>query len=145
MNEDQKAKVYGSYNNPEEIAEAITQLRDEGYSREQIRVYSNTGEPMTAEEVRVDLTENTSNLEEQSNTVIISDTKRNEDLGKEPSFWDQVKDFFTPDKYDYDEEAQNEHYRIENDILYPHREELAQGHRIIVLDKANENQTRINI
>lgn len=61
------------------------------------------------------------------------------------SMWDKVKGFFTKDTYDHEKELKNPNYRKENDILYPHREDLAGGKRVIVLDKPNEEETRINI
>ena len=70
---------------------------------------------------------------------------RQETDGDDESLWDKVKDFFTSDSYDHDKESSNPNYRKENDVLYPHRNDLANGNRVIVLDKANENQTRINI
>lgn len=144
MSEKQNPRVYGSYDNPEEIAKAIKELREQGYTRDEIKVYSTTGLPMHKEEVHIE-TNDEMPIEEQANTIIVSDTERKRDLGEDPTFWDQVKDFFTPDKYDYEIETKNVNYHKENDILYPHREELARGNRVIVLDKPNENQTRINI
>lgn len=164
--------VHGSFNNSEETISAIRKLREEGYTKEQIRVYTNAMDDKTydkteenvdhKEEKTFDKTEDDVDLNERKtfdktekdvdsngkssmdivdNKKTKSDTANNDD----ESLWDKVKDFFTSDAYDYEKEAENPNYRKENDVLYPHRNDLASGNRVIVLDKANENQTRVNI
>lgn len=146
MDKDREIRVYGSYENPEDVAVAIKELRKQGYSKEEIKVYSKGSSPSSeggeSQRTRMDNT----TITEESNTLVVSDEERRQEIDDDDmSFWEQVKDFFTSDSYDYDEESQNPNYRKENDVLYPHREDLAKGNRVIVLDKANENQTRVNI
>lgn len=166
--------VHGSYDNSEETISAIRQLREEGYTKEQIRVYTNAMNDKTYDKTEKDpdgerlertfdkTNENNTDMNEEGSfdtvdknaeerstegSFDIVDSREDNNLNDDDdeSLWDKVKDFFTPDSYDYDESAQNPNYRKENDVLYPHRNDLANGKRVIVLDKANENQTRINI
>lgn len=170
--------VHGSYKSSDEAMSAIQKLRDEGYTKDQIRVYYNKDHDKTYDKTEKDaddrregrsfdkmdpkgLDENKEgsfdtidkNSEERSthgsfdrvdNTRGHSDVAKS-DSSEDDSLWEKIKDFFTPETYDYDKESQNPNYRMENDVLYPHRQDLTDGNRVIVLDKANENQTRINI
>ena len=146
MKNEEDLKVYGSYEDPKDVAEAIKELRKEGYSKEEIKVYSKGTSQTNADETSQRSNMDNETITEESNTLIVSDEERRQETNKEDmSFWEQVKDYFTSDSYNYDEESKNPNYRKENDVLYPHREDIAKGNRVIVLDKANENQTRVNI
>lgn len=165
-------KVHGSFDNSEETISAIRQLKEEGYTKEQIRVYTNAMNDKTFdktdndkdlnedktfdkteddvdlnEEKTFDKTEKDMNAKAKSSMDIVDDKETKADTADndDESLWDKVKDFFTSDSYDYDKESGNPNYRKENDVLYPYRNDLASGNRVIVLDKANENQTRVNI
>lgn len=165
-------KVHGSFDNSKETISAIRQLKEEGYTKEQIRVYTNAMNDKTFdktdndkdlnddktfdkteddvdlnEEKTFDKTEKDMNAKAKSSMDIVDDKETKADTADndDESLWDKVKDFFTSDSYDYDKESGNPNYRKENDVLYPHRNDLASGNRVIVLDKANENQTRVNI
>lgn len=177
--EKDRREVYGSYENPEEAISVIRKLQEEGYTRDQITVYSNARDDRSydkmdknQEEVRdersfdkVDSNITDKDEEGSFDTVDKNSEERSEhgsfdivdedsghidsdrkvkDDGDE-SLWEQIKDFFTPDTYDYDKESQKPNYRKEHDVLYPHREDLLRGNRVIVLDKPNEEQNRINI
>lgn len=149
--------VHGSYDNSEETISAIEKLQAEGYTREQIRVYGNTTHEKTfdktegdPEKPRVDrsfdkVDEDSTDRAEKRSFDKSEDKDNRQDTDDDESMWEKVKDLFTSDSYDYEEESHNPNYRKENDVLYPHRNDLAGGKRVIVLDKANENQTRINI
>lgn len=148
--------VHGSFDNSEEAISAIRKLREEGYSKEQIQVYTNALDDKTFDKTEDDIdlnqdktydkTEKDVDTKDKSSMDIVDDKETNTDSADDDeSLWDKVKDFFTSDSYDYDKEAENPNYRKENDVLYPHRNDLANGKRVIVLDKANENQTRVNI
>lgn len=148
--------VYGSFDNSEEAISAIRKLREEGYSKEQIQVYTNALDDKTFDKTEDDIdlnqdktydkTEKDVDTKDKSSMDIVDDKETNTDSADDDeSLWEKVKDFFTSDSYDYDKEAENPNYRKENDVLYPHRNDLASGKRVIVLDKANENQTRVNI
>lgn len=146
--------VHGSYANSKDTVAEIEKLQAQGYTRDQILVYGTAVEDKT-----FDKTENDPEAPRENRTFDKTDrtaedrrdektydkVDRQETDGDDESLWDKVKDFFTSDSYDHDKESSNPNYRKENDVLYPHRNDLANGNRVIVLDKANENQTRINI
>lgn len=50
------------------------------------------------------------------------------------SFMDDLADMFTLDVYDYQDESKNPNYNPEEDVLYPHREDIAKGNSVIVVD-----------
>lgn len=146
--------VHGSYANSKDTVTEIEKLQAQGYTRDQILVYGTAvvdktfdkteNDPEAPRENRTfDKTEDNSSDKRDDKTFDKVD--RQETDGDDESLWDKVKDFFTSDSYDHDKESSNPNYRKENDVLYPHRNDLANGNRVIVLDKANENQTRINI
>ncbi len=149
--------VHGSFDNSEETISAIRKLKEEGYTKEQIRVYTNAMDDKTfdkteddvdfKEDKTFDKTEKDIDTKDKSSMDIVDNKETKDDTADndDESLWDKVKDFFTSDSYDYDKESGNPNYRKENDVLYPHRNDLASGNRVIVLDKANDNQTRVNI
>lgn len=146
--------VHGSYANSKDTVTEIEKLQAQGYTRDQILVYGTAVEDKT-----FDKTENDPEAPRENRTFDKTDRtaedRRDEKTydkvdrldtdGDDESLWDKVKDFFTSDSYDHDKESSNPNYRKENDVLYPHRNDLANGNHVIVLDKANENQTRVNI
>lgn len=146
--------VHGSYANSKDTVTEIEKLQAQGYTRDQILVYGTAVEDKTFDKTEndpeaprenrtFDKTEDNSSDKRDDKTFDKVD--RQETDGDDESLWDKVKDFFTSDSYDHDKESSNPNYRKENDVLYPHRNDLANGNRVIVLDKANENQTRVNI
>ena len=146
--------VHGSYANSKDTVTEIEKLQAQGYTRDQILVYGTA-----VEEKTFDKTENDPEAPRENRTFDKTDrtaedrrdektydkVDRQDTDGDDESLWDKVKDFFTSESYDHEKESSNPNYRKENDILYPHRNDLANGNRVIVLDKANENQTRVNI
>ena len=146
--------VHGSYANSKDTVTEIEKLQAQGYTRDQILVYGTA-----VEEKTFDKTENDTEAPRENRTFDKTDrtaedrrdektydkVDRQDTDGDDESLWDKVKDFFTSESYDHEKESSNPNYRKENDILYPHRNDLANGNRVIVLDKANENQTRVNI
>ena len=146
--------VHGSYANSKDTVTEIEKLQAQGYTRDQILVYGTAVEDKTFDKTEndpeaprenrtFDKTEDNSSDKRDDKTFDKVD--RQETDGDDESLWDKVKDFFTSESYDHEKESSNPNYRKENDVLYPHRNDLANGNRVIVLDKANENQTRINI
>ena len=146
--------VHGSYANSKDTVTEIEKLQAQGYTRDQILVYGTAVEDKTFDKTEndpeaprenrtFDKTEDNSSDKRDDKTFDKVD--RQETDGDDESLWDKVKDFFTSESYDHEKESSNPNYRKENDILYPHRNDLANGNRVIVLDKANENQTRVNI
>ena len=162
--------VHGSYENSKDTVTEIEKLQAQGYTRDQILVYGTAVEEKTFDKTEndpeaprenrtFDKTEDNSSDKRDDKTFDKADrtaedrrdektydkVDRQDTDGDDESLWDKVKDFFTFDSYDHDKESSNPNYRKENDVLYPHRNDLANGNHVIVLDKANENQTRVNI
>lgn len=176
--------VHGSYNNHKEAVEAIRSLREQGYTKDQITVYSNDRDDRSFDKIDEDEAElrnertfdktdrdaydkneegsfdtvdkNSEERSEQGSYDVVDknrasasanmgDMTETTDEDDDESLWEQVKDFFTADTYDYETESENPNYRRENDILYPHREDLMRGNRVVVLDKPNEEINRVNI
>lgn len=146
--------VHGSYANSKDTVTEIEKLQAQGYTRDQILVYGTAVEDKTFDKTEndpeapranrtFDKTDRTA--EDRRDEKTYDKVDRQETDGDDESLWDKVKDFFTSDSYDHDKVSSNPNYRKENDVLYPHRNDLANGNRVIVLDKANEHQTRINI
>lgn len=144
-------EVFGSYTNPNDTVTAIKNLTDKGYRQNQITVYSNEKNyrtfdategttPKKEEEGSFDTVNKNSEERSEHGSFDKVDRHNNEmDTGtnnqnNDKSVWDSVLDFFTPDTYDYQTKSQEPNYSQEDDILYPHRDEIAQGHHVIVLD-----------
>lgn len=163
--------IHGTFTNTDETIQAIRRLNEEGYTKDQIRVYSNnldlesydaTAENPKREEGSFDATNARPKNEEGAfDTTDVNSKARSEegsfdrvDRGQginnatpddtqesandeDDSVWESVKDFFTPDTYDYEKESQNPNYNPDQDILYPYREDLSRGHHIVVLNNQN--------
>ncbi len=162
--------IHGTFTNSDETIQAIRRLNEEGYTRDQIRVYGNdldfesydasekhpkseegsfdaTDAKPKNEEGDFDTTDENSKARskkgsfdridkgEEINEATSGRTERNSD--NEDSVWESVKDFFTPDTYDYEQESKNPNYNSDEDILYPYREDLSKGHHIVVLNNQN--------
>lgn len=146
--------VHGTFTNSDETIKAIRRLNEEGYSKDRITVYSNkeghrsfdaTEEKSREEEGSFDITDEDSaeRSKEGSFDRIDRESKEDkEDNSDDNSVWESVKDFFTPDTYDYEKESQNPEYNQEGDILYPYRADIAQGQHVIVLNNANMDTGR---
>lgn len=163
--EKDRREVFGSYTHPDEAISAIEKLKEDGYTKEQITVYSKadgersfvatekdsnpkneTGDFDTVDKNSKERSEEGSfdKVDIPSKDSKDKDSKDTED-NEDDSVWEKVKNFFTPDSYDYDKEAQNPNYRQENDVLYPHRQDIANGNRVVVLDKPLEDENRVQI
>ena len=132
--------VFGSYTHPDETKSAIEKLKNEGYSKEDITVYSKAQKERSFDKVDGNDDERD---KERSFDKVDKDTEEKKD--DDQSVMDKGKDFFTPDYYDSDDESENPNYLKENDILYPHRQDLADGNQVIVLKKPLEDENRIQI
>lgn len=122
--------VIGSYTNRSEALATVNRLKDLGYEKQDITLYTNS-------EVanRMGDTENVDVSTETAGTT--ADTTRETraaDTEDDRSFWDQIKDVFSSDTYDYDTTAEDPNYNPDEDVLYPYRDEITSGNIVVVVD-----------
>lgn len=159
--------VHGAFTNSDEAIAEIKKLQEEGYSKDHITVYSSKPDYEASEDnPRIedgsfDITEENSKERSEEGTFDTTDenskersthgsfdrvdksetTNKKADSDDDNSLWESVKDFFTPDTYDYEMESQNPDYNQEQDVLYPYRDTLNNGGHIIILNNMNmDNQ-----
>src|SRR5690625_1920206 len=109
MDADQRV-IHGTYTTNDETIEAIRQLNQEGYTKDRITVYSNREnlESLNATEEKPRKEDGSFERADRIDSMNAdqSESKNDED----DSVWESVKDFFTPDSYDYETESQKEGY-----------------------------------
>lgn len=113
--------VVGSYRNQDETASIINRLKEDGYQKEDITLYTNSA--------------NVDGLKNSQDVDVETDNARRTtgDIEDDRSFWDQVKDAFSTESYNYEESAQNPDYNQDDDILYPYRDDINNGNTIIAV------------
>jgi len=117
--------VIGSYVNQNEALAGVRRLNKEGYSKEEITLYTNS---------------------ELANTLVDSDyvdvepRDAEEEATEDYSHGQQVQDNFTQVTYDYDKDSVESNSDQDEDILYPYRDAIADGYIIIVVDNYSINQ-----
>lgn len=119
-------KVLGSYNTRDEALNVVDRLHNDGYQKQDIIVYANDPETLGDHEA-VDVAAGDQRSSE--------DTHHDDDKG-DRNLWDKVKDAFTSDSYKHEDEKEKENYNAEDDILYPYRNDLADGKYVIAVDNA---------
>jgi uncharacterized protein (TIGR02271 family) len=114
--------VVGSYRNRDDAVSVINRLKEDGYRKEDITLYTNS--------------ENIDGLRDSQDIDVQADSaeRSTEETEDNRSFWDQVKDAFSTESYNYEETAQDPAYNQEDDILYPYRDDINSGHTVIVVD-----------
>lgn len=144
--------VHGSYGTPDETVAAIRELQDKGYGKDEITLYSKAERSRT-----FDKTDRTADEKDEQRDRSFDKVDGNSDeaekegsfdrVNKAPvdkeedeSMWDKVKDLFTSDTYDYESDSADPNYSEDEDILYPHRADIADGHHIIVLNNRGRDQ-----
>lgn len=55
------------------------------------------------------------------------------------SLWQEIKDAFSTDTYDYDNVAEDPNYTKDDDILYPYRDDIAAGKIVVVIEDSRED------
>lgn len=120
-------KVLGSYNTRDEALNVVDRLQNDGYQKQDIIVYANDPQTLGDHEA-VDVATGDDRRDDTPR-----DTDRDNDRD-DRNLWDKVKDAFTSDSYDHDEEKKREHYNPDDDILYPYRDDLADGKYVIAVD-----------
>ncbi|MCC5889324.1 MAG: general stress protein [Alkalibacterium sp.] len=122
-------KVLGSYNTRDEALNVVDRLQNDGYQKQDIIIYANDPETLGDHEA-VDVATEDGRRDDTQN-----DTDRDRDRD-DRSMWDKVKDAFTPDSYDHEEEKKRDDYNTNDDILYPYRDDLADGKYVIAVENA---------
>jgi len=118
-------RVEGVYPVVDEALRVVDQLRDQGYSPDDITLVAN-------EDVRRDLSTNV------DADVETRDDETNGSNGDDDSFWESVKDAFTFE----DSDDTDPNYDSENDPLYEHREAISQGNVVVLVNEdVNINDT----
>lgn len=119
--------VLGSYRNQEEAIKVLKRLKEEGYNKENVTVYTNSKNIDELEDSK-DVNANIDNVEQTTNN--------GED---DRSFWTKVKDSFSTNTYDYETDSKNSDYNQVDDILYPYRNDLDKGNIIVVVENYDGN------
>lgn len=116
--------VIGKYKNPEDVKATLQRLEREGYTRDDVTLYTNNDSLRTFEETYdVDM--------------LADETKTVDDSSRE-SFWDKIKDMVSYDKGE--ESSLNDK---ETDLIQPYKMDIQAGYTVIALrekeDKFNDN------
>ncbi len=121
--------VVGTFDNENEAASEVRRLKDAGYPKNKITLYTNA-DKVTA-------------LQQSQKLDVDVDTEatveRSADEAEDRSFWQQVKDAFSTETYDYDDAAQDPSYTRDDDVLYPYRSDIAAGKIVIVVEDYRED------
>lgn len=124
-------RVEGVYQSVEEALRAIEQLRDRGYSRDDITVVTNK--------------ENRDNFPGSVDANV--DARDTDSDDSDRSLWDSIKNAFTTDDSYDDSRYDDPSYDKDNDPLYKYRDDINQGN-VVVLVRENadaEGATTKNI
>lgn len=117
--------VLGSYNTRDEALNVVDRLHNDGYQKQDIIIYAKDPKTLGDHEA-VDVATGAGNR----------DNERKEKHEDDRSLWDKVKDAFTSDSYDYEEEKKADAYNPDDDMLYQYRDDLADGKFVIAVDNA---------
>ncbi|OQO68926.1 hypothetical protein BH747_11060 [Enterococcus villorum] len=113
--------VIGSYSTREEALSVIEQLRDEGYNREDIIIY-------TTKEAAQRF-----GFSGLSGIDVETDINEIEGVHEDRSLWERIKDAFSTNTYEYASNEEEAGYSVENDPLYQYRYDIAEGKIVITV------------
>lgn len=119
--------VIGRYDNQDEVANEVRRLVDLGYPKNKITVYTDNNH---ASHFR-----NTPGVDVKTEDTGQPSTQESDDR----SVWEQIKDAFSSDTYDYDEVSERPEYTHDDDVLYPYRDDIAAGKAVIVVEDFRED------
>lgn len=123
--QDSNKTVVGTYDTRDEALEVVHKLKDAGYQKENIILYAN--EDVTKTQTDYEAV----NIEADTDPDTMSSRETSED---DQSLWEQIKNAFSSDTYDHDEQRRDDSYNREDDILYPYRDDIRDGKVVVVLD-----------
>lgn len=120
MNE-RNLTVIGSYSTREEALSVIEQLRDEGYDRDDIIIYT------TKDAAQNFGFSGLSGIDVETNVDEV------EGAHEERSLWERIKDTFTSNTYEEDSYTEKADDSVNDDPLYSYKEDIAAGKIVITV------------
>ncbi len=120
MNE-RNLTVIGSYSTREEALSVIEQLRDEGYDRDDIIIYT------TKDAAQNFGFSGLSGIDVETNVDEVEGTH------EERSLWERIKDTFTSNTYEEDSYTEKADDSVNDDPLYSYKEDIAAGKIVITV------------
>lgn len=127
--EERNLTVIGSYSTREEALSVIEQLRDEGYNRDDIVIY-------TTDEAARDF-----GFSGLSGIEVETDVSEAEGGHEDRSLWERIKDTFSSDTYDYSSNEEETGRSVDNDPLYQYRDDIAAGKIVITVNNYRGKHT----
>lgn len=123
--------VIGSYADRSEALATVNRLKDLGYEKQDITLYTN-GEVAN----RMGETENVDVSTDTAGTVDTTSETRTSAEEDDRSLWGQIKDAFSTESEDIetDTAAEDPNYNPDDDVLYPYRDEITSGNIVVVVD-----------
>lgn len=122
--------VIGSYSTREEALSEIEQLQREGYSRDDIIVYTNK-----------DAAKNFG-FAGLSGIDVKTGVNGVETTHEDRSLWEKIKDAFSTDTYEDDSSSNEEADHANNDPLYQYRDDISAGKIIITVNNYKNDPTQ---
>lgn len=120
--EERNLTVIGSYSTREEALSVIEQLRDEGYDRDDIVIYT------TDEAAR------NFGFSGLSGIDVETDVNDTEGVQEDRSLWERIKDAFSTNTYEeYVPNEEETGRSADNDPLYQYRDDIADGKIVITV------------
>lgn len=120
-----KKVVIGKYQNPEDVKAALQRLERDGYTRDDVTLYTNN-----------------SNLKKFEDTydvdMLADETKTVNDTDNE-SLWDKVKDMVS-----YDDDEGSELSDGEAELVEPYKEDINAGYTVVVVRKREDPKDTVN-
>lgn len=129
MEQNRNRTIFGSYSSVDEARRALEDLKRDGYRKEDITLYAN--EPHVS---HMDATPGVDTPTDQ-------ELQASKDSQSDESFWEEVKDMFTPNRTD-SKSLEDSEYAEDRELLEPYQEDLSNGHILLALrgDRADGTQ-----
>lgn len=122
--------VIGSYSTREEALSVIEELQREGYSRDDIIVYTNKDAATNFDFAGL------SGIDVKTGVNGVETTQEDQSL------WEKIKDAFSVDTYEYDSSSNEEADHANNDPLYQYRDDISAGKIIITVNNYKNDPTQ---
>lgn len=122
--------VIGSYSTREEALSVIEQLHSEGYSRDDIIIY-------TTKDAATNF-----GFDGLSGIDVETGVNGVETTHEDRSLWEKIKDAFSADTYEYDSSLNEEADYANNDPLYQYRDDISAGKIIITVNNYKNDPTQ---
>lgn len=115
-----KRVVVGKYKNPEDVKAALQRLERDGYTRDDVSLYTNNS--------------NIKKFEETNDIDMLADETKAVDETDKESFWDKIKHMVT---YDHPEDSALDEQ--EEEMLEGYQEDLKDGYTVIAVRERAES------